>query len=379
MAFKSNDYFYNNDGNDVIIALGKRISEPEIYHVCSPKEACRILSAFTALCCDTTTTTGGAIAIEQPSAGITSTQLRQQSCSALLSNVFQCLGECLIESSNLSPRDASSAIYAYAKAQYMFDMGIFDHIVNIFVNHVDKNPSLCTLRQICQTLWACGKMVSFETSNDDMDDVEIHATVKDHPPYYEGFVVMVLHVVHNADALSVQDVTQTFWAMARFDLFAIDSDVDVNIEPLLHQVQTLSSIFNAQERATLLWSFSKVPVMSPMLARAIFLLTRPFARPFLSEHQLVIDHPQVASIILYSLGRMNIRDRDVFHHLTDFVLEYQIKSANAQTIANILWAHSTVHIEPPQQLLERWTMLKLPDLNIANVAKSNKWPYYCCD
>ena len=119
--------------------------------------------------------------------------------------------------------------------------------------------------------------------------------------------------------------------------------------------------------------------MTPLLARTIFFLTRPFAQLSDLEQQLAIDQPQVASIILYSLGRMNIRDSDVFHYLTSHVLKYQVHTANAQTIANILWAHRTVHIEPPQQLLESWAMLKLPDLNIVKGSDSNMWLYneYC--
>lgn len=94
------------------------------------------------------------------------------------------------------------------------------------------------------------------------------------------------------------------------------------------------------------------------------MLTRPFAKHYASEQQLAIDRPEVASIILYSLGQMNIRDSEVFHYseyLTSYVLKNQINTASAQTIANILWAHRTVHIEPPIELLESWTMLKLPN------------------
>ena len=118
-----------------------------------------------------------------------------------------------------------------------------------------------------------------------------------------------------------------------------------------------------------------MPILSPTLARIIFLLTRTFAHPSNAERHLVIDQPQAASIILYSLGRMNIRDVDVFRCLTNYVLKYQIDTASAQTIANILWAHRSVHIEPPQQLLESWTMLKLPDLNIVTSSNSRTWPY----
>jgi hypothetical protein len=371
MAFKSNHYFYTNgNASDVVIAaLGNRILQPDICHTCNPKQVCRILSAFTALCCDPMTDRSSVICnFDHEHANV-------------LSNLFQCLGEHLLESSSLSPHDASSAIYAYAKAQYVYDLGIFDHLVNSFAEHVHSKPSSCTLRQICQTLWACGKMVSFESSSNDMDVAALDLTENINPPYFKSVIRMISHVISTADELSVQDITQTLWAMSHFNLFARDSfdgdeeNVDINIEPLLLQVLTLTTAFNTYERATLLWTFSRMPVLSPTLARIIFLITRPFAQPCNAEQHLEIDEPQAASIILYSLGRLNICDIEVFRYLTNYVLDYQIDTASAQTIANILWAHRSVHIEPPQQLLESWAMLKLPDLNIVKSSDSGMVPY----
>lgn len=383
MAFKSGHYFYlrTSASDAVIVALGNRIVQPDICHTCNPKQACRILRAFTALCCDTRTTDRTSV-IWKFGYERNDMSNQTQRYGSVLSNLFQCLGECLLESSALSPRDASSAIYAYAKAQYVYDLGIFDHLVNSFAAHVRSNPSSCTLRQICQTLWACGKMVSFESSSNAMDVAALDLTKHVNPPYFKSMVSMISHVISYADELSVQDITQTLWTMSHFDLLAYErfngdkENVDINIEPLLTQVIALISAFNTYERATLLWSFSRMPVLTPTLARIIFLITRPFAQPSNVEH-LAIDEPQAASIILYSLGRMNIRDIDVFRYLTNHVLEYQIETASAQAIANILWAHRSVHIEPPKQLLESWAMLKLPDLNIvvSSDTGSSMWPY----
>ena len=364
MAFKS----HHSPNDSVIIALGNRIVQHEVSNESSPKEASRILSAFTRLCCDEPT--APLLKIEEPDKD--SSTLQRQKRSNVLSNLFKCYGEYLLESTDLSPYDASSAIYAYAKAQYVLDMGIFDHLVDIFAKHVQNNPSSCTLRQICQTLWACGKMVSFESYGvNEIDDN--YAENKD-LPYINGFLVMVTHVIRHAEKLSTQDVTQTLWAISRFNLFPHKTvKYDITIEPILHQVQTLAKQLNADERATLLWTFSRIPAISPLLAKTIFLLTRPFALPLAAEQCTDIVHPEVASIVLYSLGRMNIRDTEVFTYLTNYVLKYQIDTASAQTIANILWAHRSVHIEPPQELLENWTMSKLPNLNIA-YGSVRMWP-----
>jgi hypothetical protein len=85
-----------------------------------------------------------------------------------------------------------------------------------------------------------------------------------------------------------------------------------------------------------------------------------------------LDQPQEASIVLYALGRRNIRDVQVFRHLTQAILRHHIHTASAQTIANILWAHRTVFIEPPPQLLERWATVKSPGLVIARQSQQIK-------
>ena len=102
----------------------------------------------------------------------------------------------------------------------------------------------------------------------------------------------------------------------------------------------------------------------------MFQLTRPFIESSDVTYS-TMGTSQEASIIIYALGRMNIRDIDVFRNLTNYVLQYHINTASAQTIANILWAHQTVHIEPPRQLLDSWASLKLPGLVIAQNLKDS--------
>jgi hypothetical protein len=360
MAYKSKNFFHGGLEDDVILALGNRILQPDVVHSCTPQQACRILSAFTSLHESTTT------AMDRPIA----------SCPVddLLSSLFQCLGEHLLDLSSLSASDLSSAIYSYAKAVYTFDMGIFDQLVDEFASRVVNYPTSCTLRQICQTVWSCGKMMIMESSSGHDDMVEFDEADRSGrqspkmekmapPPYYPSFVQLVRTVVQQAEELTAPDVTQTLWALARCG--GLDDD-SAPLEPLLRRTLALSHHLNSSERACILWSICKLPISLPRDAEIVFTLTRPLADP---SSVLQLIQPQEASIILYALGRMNIRDVEVFRHLTQAILRHHIHTASAQTIANILWAHRTVFIEPPPQLLDRWATVKLPGLVIARQTK----------
>ena len=357
MAYKSKNFFRSRKQVEVIMALGSQILQPDILDTCSPQHACRILSAFTSLRESTTT------AMEQPTAS--------HPLDDLLYSLFQCLGEYLLDSSSLSSSDLSSAIYAYAKAVYTFDMGIFDHLVDEFARRVESHPNSSTLRQICQTIWSCGKMMVMESSGNgdlvEFDEADRSGRTSKRinenmppPPYFPRFVQLVRITVQQAEQLTAPDVTQTLWAMARCG--DIDNEGSRLLEPLLSRAQALSNHLNSSELACILWSICKLPISSPRDAELVYSLTRPLANP---STALKLGQPQEASIVLYALGRMNIRDVQVFHHLTQSILHHHIHTASAQTIANILWAHRTVFIDPPPQLLERWATLKLPGLVIA--------------
>jgi hypothetical protein len=361
MAYKSKNFFHGGLEDDVILALGNRILQPDIVQTCTSQHACRILSAFTSLHESATT------AMDRP--------ISSHPVDDLLSSLFQSLGEYLL--SSLSVSEISSAIYSYAKAVYTFDMGIFDQLVDEFVTRVMDHPTSCTLRQICQAIWSCGKMMIMESSSGHDDMLEFDEADRSSrqsakmkktapPPYYPSFVLLVQTAAQQAEEMTAPDVTQTLWALARCG--GLD-DNNAVLEPLLRRAQALSHHLNSSERACILWSICKLQISSPRGAEIVFTLTRPLADPAAA---LQLDQPQEASIVLYALGRMNIRDVQVFRHLTQAILRHHIHTASAQTIANILWAHRTVFIEPPPQLLERWATVKLPGLVIARQSQQIK-------
>lgn len=127
---------------DAIFALGNRVLDPEVSANCSPKIACRLLGSCTSIFF---------FSDDWDDSG--NVNERQD----LLSRIFSALGEHLL-TVNMSVLDISTALYAYGKASFVQDMGVFDHLTTQMVDRIRKNDETVTLRQIAQSLWACGKM-----------------------------------------------------------------------------------------------------------------------------------------------------------------------------------------------------------------------------
>jgi len=320
-AFKANSYWHND--NRVRNTLAERILDSDVLDSCTPTEACRILNAFTSLYGPSTSPTGDE----------TRTNGEDQE-SLLLSSLFRNLGEHLL-STQLTPLDFSSAIYAYSKSSYIFDIGIFDHLVELMASRVSE----CSFRQITQGLWACGRMAQWEKGESDDEETR-------QPPYLASAAELATYIAYHADELSAKDVAQSLWALARMQL----RDAKL-VDPLVDRAEELSGEFNSQEVANILWALSNLKTKD---LRAVFTLTRRFAEP-MKENAL---KPQEAANVLHAMGKMDVRDEVVFRHLSQQMLD-QIDSTSAQAIANAMWAHRAVYLEPPQRLLDTWATQKL--------------------
>jgi hypothetical protein len=355
LAFKANpSFFLSGDDHheadeEVVKALASRILERDVIENCSPKLTCRILTAFTQLCC---TTPQSSSQVSWNDRGISNghhaTTKPSTMSSPFLSDLFANLGEHLL-TTKLSPSDASSMIVAYAKSAFVYDMGIFDHLVHVLGSQI----SLCTHRQLAQSLWACAKMFEWEwevskdaCGNDDDDHTPADAATH-LPPYYEPAINFARRLSTVANELTCKDVTQTVWAMAKLRIHD-----DAFIAPMMQQVFILAPKFNSQETANILWASSKFPKKN---YDSIYRLTRRFSSPNFKSWNI---KPQEASNVLYALGKMDIRDVNVFRNLTRCMLE-NIHSTSAQSVANAMWAHRAVLIEPPQDLIDTWAQQKL--------------------
>jgi len=293
----------------VLVTLAERILKPDIVGSCSPTAASRILTYFTSLI-DTSTE-------------------EMVEMRSLLSEMFHELGTHLL-SAQLTPAETSAAMQAYAKASYVQDMGIFDHLAGHLRTMLDD----CTVRQVVQALWSCGKMVAWESDHGEGD--------KSGPPYLKSTKDYTAFLASQAMQLNAKDISQVLWALG---WLGID---DMNIVRVFaDRSSQVASDCNSQEVANILWGLSKVgygdcEVVSVLTKRMLEL------RP----------SPQESATVLYALGRMEIRDEYVFSSMSDIMME-QLESASAQAIANALWAYQTVQIPPPRELMDSWVIQKL--------------------
>eukprot|EP00978_Attheya_sp_CCMP212_P011348 scaffold28014_cov45-Attheya_sp.AAC.1 len=135
---------------ELLIALSNRMMDDDILRTCSPSSASRAMWAFTTLLADTDPSWESndndeelqlsLVALSMSSSSSSSEAEEEDRRSIIVSNqngkmamreqlfeLFHNLGGILL-SSQLTPVDASSALFAYGKANYALDMGIVDHL-----------------------------------------------------------------------------------------------------------------------------------------------------------------------------------------------------------------------------------------------------------
>jgi hypothetical protein len=251
---------------------------------------------------------------------------------AILFDLFQRFGEALL-SSRLSTLEVSSALASYARAAYILDMGIIDHLMEEMVGDMNQFST----RQIVEGVWACAKLFSYEKSMVDDSGVD--------PPYWRNVISLATEVVIRKDALTSKDTAQVLYSLGLLQL----EDEEVS-SPLAKRASEQWAQFTGQELANIIWGLSKVESKS---YDSIFVLLRRIE----TDDTLLLT-PQEASNILYALGRLDIRHEAIFTKLCNLLLD-QIDSASAQAVANVLWASTKVFFRPPQSLLDTWATKKL--------------------
>jgi len=321
---------------ETYLLLMNRILHPELADRCSPDDACRILSTFSL---------AFAVVSEDDEGDKLADVVEFRS---MLSELFEKFGVLLLASAELSPVGISSVIYAFAKANYVGNLGVFDELVDVMASRIEDFDA----RQIAQCLWACGKMITWVT--DDLDAPKKNCENFDdkivnvpQPPYVDSALVMATELARRSDELSTKDVTQALWASGHL-LRGRNSDI---ITRLARRAVDLSTQLNNREISTIIFSLGK---LNSKDYDVVYKLTRRFVDPC-TVGQI---NSQECANVLYGLGRLNVRYDAVFENLTDIIRE-QIDTTSPQSIANCLWAHRAVLLTPPRQLLDKWATLKL--------------------
>jgi hypothetical protein len=302
--------------DEVLELFCRRILDPDIADSCSPKLASRVLGAFTLI-----------LSLKRPNNVVHISMLDTTS------QLFHSYGGHLL-TSKLQPAEASSALYAYARASYIQDMGIFDHLVSLTASMADQ----CTARQLSQSLWSCGKMVEFEQIEFD-EDKAVRS-----PPYLENAISIAQELCSRSNELTSADVTQCIWALAR--LGVRDDSI---LHPLTARAMAIANSMNTIEATNILWGLGKIRYIDLDLTS---ILTEKLTK---TPRQA---SPKQAASALYALGRLQVKDKELYDTLSLSLVD-QIHDTSAHAIANVLWAYKTVNLKPPEELLNLWASEKL--------------------
>lgn len=304
---------------EILLKIGNCLLEDEKVDDCSPKIASRILATFTAL-----------VVLQEKHSSESLMELKQE--------LFYSYGGHLL-SSKLSPTEISSALYAYAKANYVQDRGVFDHLVNLLASSRQE----CSSRQLSQTIWSCGKMIAWERQEMELlddDDAEF-----ENPPYLENAMKLATELCTRTEELSPPDVAQIIWGIGRLE---IEDDDLVSV--FANRTIEIASSMNSVEISNVLWGIAKVQFKDGKLIATL--------SDRLAADDMEISSPRVAASILFSLGRLRFKDEAVFRKLSKTMID-QIQDVNAQSIANTLWAFRAVRMRPPRELLDTWAITRL--------------------
>lgn len=290
--------------------LCQRILDPEMVDSCTPKLASRILGGFTSITSLETIKDGD-----------------NHQMDKVASQLFHCYGVHFL-TSRLTPAQAVTALYSYAKASYVQDMGIFDHLAS----SVSSMTHLCTTRQLSRSLWSCGKMIAFEQLDSDL------------PPYHNSSLLIAKELCNRSNQLTPPDVTQCIWALARLRVREASY-----LEPLIERAVEVSQMMNTIEVVNIIWGLGKSRYFASDL---LLILTERLKK------EPPDASPKQAASALFALGQLNFRDKELYDTLCS-VLINQIDNTSAQSLANVLWAYKTVEFRPPTELLNYWASKKL--------------------
>lgn len=332
---------------DPLVAVGARILEDDVSDAVTPAQASRILSSFTSV---------SLTRAHNRDAGLNDFSKSITEENMLLPGLFHNLGGHLLTSSSdeLSPRDISSALCAYAKASYVQDMGIFDHLVDLLAARVDE----CSVRQVTQSLWACGKMTAWELHQEQQQEEGSYLNTQSQaPPYLPAAEEFAAFLSQRQHEMTSKDVAQTIWALGRLDSVQNPHDygTSVTVDVFLSRATKLAPQISASaDIAMILWGMSQTGW------RDCDSSVQAFTDRLLDLHNSPSEKvsPQEAAGVMLALGRMHIVNEEVFEVLSNDILD-QLDTASAQAIANALWAYRALHMSPPRKLLDRWAIERL--------------------
>lgn len=165
------------------------------------------------------------------------------------------------------------------------------------------------------------------------------------PPYVECTDRYIRFLIENQAQMTPKHVSQAIWAIGRLrvsdeGLIQEMADIAADICPRL----------NAREISNIVWGLSKVNYDRPDT------ITKLVSHALLSPNEI---NAQEAANMLFALGKLQLFESDALFESLSSVLRNRLHEATPQAIANALWAHDVVGIEPPPELLSTWAQDRL--------------------
>lgn len=248
-------------------------------------------------------------------------------------DLFHQLSGILLTTSKLSPSDCSCAMWAMAKTGYALDKGCFDYLAKRLSDMLEH--STINTRTVATAVWACAKMIRYEKF------------ASEHPPYMDSVELFFGYLIERGNQMTPLHISQTIWSLG---------SLKVNDPTLAKELSSIAmknvDQFNTQDTANIVWAFSKVDF------RDAVIITRLIRHVTDSSKLRETCTSQEASNMIYALGKLHIRDSDLFNALS-LILMNSIQGATSQAIANALWAYDNVALEPPIELMGCWAREKL--------------------
>jgi len=278
-----------------------------------PRQACRIFLSLGTL----------------SSLGQHESAAESQLAMTTLRSVFVAFQPALINvTAKVAPGDIAGVLYSYSKVLPGEPCVIFDYLLEVLVDCLPQT----SVRHISQVLWACGRVSIYNTN-----ESAIVTYVK----------ILIKELSGRISEVTVIDVVQSIWAASKVGVRPDDCS---ELRIIIAHAGLVSDCMSTREICTVVGSLAR------MRAREYDVIKRLTSR--FKKACDPIPSPDEAASLIFSLGRLNMRDRVSMTYLGSVLLQNPAE-INGQAVARVLWAYRKVQMNAPPSLLDHWAEEKL--------------------
>lgn len=256
--------------------------------------------------------------------------------------------------SQLSAQEIAASLWALVQCEYLVNPGIFDALARLLTK--EETLRSANPRSLSQALHACTKMFFLEgplqTSDDEYEDEFTQVAV---PPYLLCVNdILDAFMKSDFDSINQRHLTKVIWSIGHLQGIRDDKLVEDLVKLSSRLIQHLLPLYVTREIAITTWGLGALGVSRQTKAAVANLVKHLIS----SEKLLDKCKPEEASQILFTMGKLGLRDKSAYDSLSG-VIQRSVESASSQTITNTLWSYRKVGLTPPTRLLSSWSRDKL--------------------